>query len=431
MFAHAKPEQEQAPKSIVQKKEAEKPVVSPNLTGIPGAMKSRFENLSGFSFDDVRVHYNSDKPAQLQALAYTQGNQVYVAPGQEKHLSHELGHVVQQKQGRVKPVFSMHGMQVNDDKLLEIEADTFSTRCQNNHVTQKKTATHVIQRKVKLRETEEDEEADATQGGLVTLAGNLIQIKDELLAPLDTFITAKDYSYIKNDEKHKYKFVTDFMRDYLASLDIPDVGTGDEVLNTLMSKYSIRFEIGMFFIGTTKKMTIGTDGGNKHLNVKVPTDEAFIIANKSSDDCNGCMTHNHPNGLALNNKDIANAISFNFKEVRAVGPFGVFSCKCKKNNWDDFISKENRTHTTLGTFNVLAKLNEATVSIPDAQKDDSLEVKFERTCLTLKALGKAYPAIFEITHNGHPINDITQDISGTKHEIKGMNISEVFENPKW
>jgi hypothetical protein len=33
-------------------------------------MKTRFENLSGLSFDDVRVHYNSNKPAQLQALAY-------------------------------------------------------------------------------------------------------------------------------------------------------------------------------------------------------------------------------------------------------------------------------------------------------------------------------------------------------------------------
>ena len=74
----------------------------PNLTGIPTQMKLDFEQRSGLSFDDVRVHYNSDKPAQLQALAYTQGTQVYVGPGQERHLKHELGHVVQQKQGRVK-----------------------------------------------------------------------------------------------------------------------------------------------------------------------------------------------------------------------------------------------------------------------------------------------------------------------------------------
>lgn len=99
--------------------------VSPNITGIPDAMKTRFENLSGFSFDDVRVHYNSGKPAQLQALAYTQGNQVYVAPGQQKHLSHELGHVIQQKQGRVKPTTTISGVALNDDTELENNADEF------------------------------------------------------------------------------------------------------------------------------------------------------------------------------------------------------------------------------------------------------------------------------------------------------------------
>jgi hypothetical protein len=46
--------------------------------------------------DGVRVEYNSDKPAQLGAKAYTQGSRVYIAPGQEKHLGHELGHVIQQ-----------------------------------------------------------------------------------------------------------------------------------------------------------------------------------------------------------------------------------------------------------------------------------------------------------------------------------------------
>jgi hypothetical protein len=69
----------------------------------------------------VRVHYNSPKPAQLQTLAYTQGNQVHIAPGQERHLGHELGHVVQQKQGRVRATGSIGGMTVNDDAGLEKE----------------------------------------------------------------------------------------------------------------------------------------------------------------------------------------------------------------------------------------------------------------------------------------------------------------------
>ena len=87
-------------------------------------MKEKFERASGFSFDDVRIHYNSEKPALLDSYAYTQGNHVYVAAGQEKYLSHELTHVVQQKQGRVLPTKKQYGFFINDDPTLEREADT-------------------------------------------------------------------------------------------------------------------------------------------------------------------------------------------------------------------------------------------------------------------------------------------------------------------
>lgn len=110
-------------KKAVQKKEDVRQRVQPNLTGIPDAIKETFERGSGFSFDDVRVHYNSDKPVQMQALAYTQGNQVYLSPGQERHLKHELGHVVQQKQGIVSPTGQINGQPLNDDAGLEQEAD--------------------------------------------------------------------------------------------------------------------------------------------------------------------------------------------------------------------------------------------------------------------------------------------------------------------
>lgn len=94
-----------------------------NNTGLPDNLKSGIENLSGYSMDDVKVHYNSDKPAQLNALAYTQGTNIHVAPGQEKHLPHEAWHVVQQKQGRVQPTVQMQGVNVNDNEGLENEAD--------------------------------------------------------------------------------------------------------------------------------------------------------------------------------------------------------------------------------------------------------------------------------------------------------------------
>ncbi len=96
-----------------------------NRTGIPDAMKRKAEQKSGLSFDDVRVHYHSEKPARFAALAYTQGNNVYLGPGQERHLGHELGHVVQQMEGRVIPGTRIGGVPVNDDAGLEREADGF------------------------------------------------------------------------------------------------------------------------------------------------------------------------------------------------------------------------------------------------------------------------------------------------------------------
>ena len=78
--------------------------------------------------DDVKVHYNSDRPAPLQAHAYTQGTDIHVAPGQEKHLAHEAWHVVQQKQGRVQPTMSLNGQSINDNPGLEKEADDMGAK---------------------------------------------------------------------------------------------------------------------------------------------------------------------------------------------------------------------------------------------------------------------------------------------------------------
>lgn len=94
-----------------------------NRTGIPLTLRNQFEAASGLSFEDVRIHYHSHKPERLQALAYTQGNHVYIAPGQEKHLRHELGHVVQQKRGLVRTTAWINGLPVNDDRGLEQQAE--------------------------------------------------------------------------------------------------------------------------------------------------------------------------------------------------------------------------------------------------------------------------------------------------------------------
>ncbi|MEM0577634.1 eCIS core domain-containing protein [Flavobacterium polysaccharolyticum] len=129
--------QDNRPSTIIQKKA--------NNTGLPDNLKSGIENLSGHSMDDVKVHYNSDKPAQLNAHAYAQGSQIHIASGQEKHLPHEAWHVVQQKQGRVKPTMQMKGkVNVNDDKGLEKEADIMGEKAlqesYSKNITQKTNA---------------------------------------------------------------------------------------------------------------------------------------------------------------------------------------------------------------------------------------------------------------------------------------------------
>lgn len=100
-----------------------------NNTGLPDTLKNGVEKLSGHSMNDVQVHYNSAKPAQLNALAYAQGSDIHIGPGQEQHLPHEAWHVAQQKQGRVSATKQLKGqVNINDDAGLEREADIMGAK---------------------------------------------------------------------------------------------------------------------------------------------------------------------------------------------------------------------------------------------------------------------------------------------------------------
>lgn len=126
--------------NLVQRREAGTPDKASNKTGLPDHLKSGVEHLSGMSMDDVRVHYNSARPAQLDAHAYAQGSAIHLAPGQERQLPHEAWHVVQQKQGRVAPTMQMKGgVAVNDNRALESEADRMGELA-NAHVAREANA---------------------------------------------------------------------------------------------------------------------------------------------------------------------------------------------------------------------------------------------------------------------------------------------------
>jgi hypothetical protein len=96
--------------------------------GLPGLLKAGLEALSGLDLSHVRVHRGSSRPEQVHAQAYTQGAEIHLALGQERHLAHEGWHVVQQMQGRVQSTRQVNGQGINDNPALEREADVMGAR---------------------------------------------------------------------------------------------------------------------------------------------------------------------------------------------------------------------------------------------------------------------------------------------------------------
>ncbi|HAA14548.1 MAG TPA: hypothetical protein DCE41_23830 [Cytophagales bacterium] len=203
-------------------KQADPEVKSPNNTRLPDTLKSGIESLSGHSMDDVKVHYNSAQPAQLSAHAYAQRTDIHLGPGQEKHLPHEAWHVVQQKQGRVKPTLQMKtGVMVNDDVGLEREADEMGAKAQSDphsapSVTTKVASTGAqapIQRAILLPGKQLD-----TQSEVENLLANNEEIGwDDRWAPYVTELLPKDQKFSSEKELEGYleKAVEDQIREEL------------------------------------------------------------------------------------------------------------------------------------------------------------------------------------------------------------------------
>ncbi len=109
---------------------------------LPERVRGQMESFFGTDFSDVRVHVGSEA-ASIGALAFTMGSSLYFAPGQYNPdspqglalLGHELTHVVQQRQGRVRNPFGS-GIAVVQDLHLEAEADRMGARAANHRVPQ-------------------------------------------------------------------------------------------------------------------------------------------------------------------------------------------------------------------------------------------------------------------------------------------------------
>ena len=114
--------------------EARAPTASPRPPAwsggapLPARLRQVLEQLSGYDLRDVRVYPGSPWPARLGARAFVFGSDIHLSPGAEDALEHEAWHVVQQKQGRVRPTSCLQAHRLgavglNDEEALEREAD--------------------------------------------------------------------------------------------------------------------------------------------------------------------------------------------------------------------------------------------------------------------------------------------------------------------
>ena len=101
---------------------------------MPEAIQLKMESLFKTSFSDVRIHVGPDA-GLIGASAFTQGSDVFFAPGQynpntpggQRLLGQQLAHVVQQRTGRARNPFGS-GVAVVNDPMLKAEAEMMGAR---------------------------------------------------------------------------------------------------------------------------------------------------------------------------------------------------------------------------------------------------------------------------------------------------------------
>lgn len=104
-------------------------------TAMPTDVRRKMEAAFGADFSSVRI-VEGAHVAAAGAQAYTQGTDIHFAPGQyqpasergQQLLGHELTHVVQKAQGRVRATAQFKGLGINADPGLEREADDHGAR---------------------------------------------------------------------------------------------------------------------------------------------------------------------------------------------------------------------------------------------------------------------------------------------------------------
>ncbi len=107
---------------------------------LPEAVLRKMEAALNADFSDVRIHVGPEAPG-IGALAFAHGSDLFFAPGLydphtthgQRLLGHELAHVVQQRNGRVRNPFGS-GVAVVQDPALEAEADRLGMMAAAHHL---------------------------------------------------------------------------------------------------------------------------------------------------------------------------------------------------------------------------------------------------------------------------------------------------------
>ena len=108
---------------------------------LPAEVRLQAERAYGHDFSEVRVLEDA-RPAGMGALAYARGNQLHFQPGRYQPgtesgrgmIQHELAHVVQQREGRLR---GASGAVIRADEALEREADVMSAKVRAGYVSPK------------------------------------------------------------------------------------------------------------------------------------------------------------------------------------------------------------------------------------------------------------------------------------------------------
>ncbi|MDF2984707.1 MAG: hypothetical protein K0R50_217 [Eubacterium sp.] len=191
--------------------------------GIPDKLKHGIEKLSGVDLSDISVHQSSNKPEQLGALAYTQGKDIYLAPGQDKQLPHESWHAVQQKQGRVSPTLKTKtGTVVNDDDELEKEADIMGSKAESTYTP------NIAGNQPE--NTSEDIPAESKAAGIIdeNAEGDTVQLKAS-----SSIHTEQPDEVIQKKDKNNSNSILDIIQGALDVIGfLPGLGDIADAVNT-------------------------------------------------------------------------------------------------------------------------------------------------------------------------------------------------------